>query len=303
MISGTIRGRATEADSLYVTAAYLTEASNTLAELFETLSGLFPNIVADGDREVLRRSILRPSDTQVTTFGVYELAPSRYEDFLNFKALQELSVRSCSPPTSIPSGLQHRRASSVRMPADANYPLLCPSSRSTKRSRRAACCSGSQRRSADGCSPFTRRSGRPRSRSRAGTRLLMSVPPEVRVGRSHAAWMEIGASSWLVRKLRFGLQLPWVPPVQYRRPRQYPMSPEAGKFTTAEVARCMDNGFICRLTTKRDQLCYGAAKCTLRSSRRHPVGYAWSWTTRGRTSLWLQGRSGWIICTTSPQSW
>lgn len=79
--------RAVDADSLYLTATCLTEASNSLADLVETLSGLLSNIVADGDREVIRRSILRLSSTLVTTVCVYELSAARYEGFRRLQGI------------------------------------------------------------------------------------------------------------------------------------------------------------------------------------------------------------------------
>ena len=77
--STTSRGRAEEASSLYVTAAYLTEASNSLSGLVHTFLDFLPRLRTASDREELRKLVLRLSDAQVTTFGVYELAASRYE--------------------------------------------------------------------------------------------------------------------------------------------------------------------------------------------------------------------------------
>lgn len=78
-ITGTSRGRAAEANSLYVTAAYLTQSSNVLSELVSEIAGLLPRIRSVSDRETLRQVALRLSDAQLTSFGVYELAASRYE--------------------------------------------------------------------------------------------------------------------------------------------------------------------------------------------------------------------------------
>lgn len=76
---GTSVGRATEASSLYCTAAYLSEASNDLTDLVNEIADALPSIQSESDREVFRRLGSRVSDAQLTTFGVYELAAARYE--------------------------------------------------------------------------------------------------------------------------------------------------------------------------------------------------------------------------------
>lgn len=73
--------------------------------------------------------------------------------------------------------------------------------------------------------------------------------PSVRVGKAHAAWTALGASPWLVRQLRFGLQLPWTGAVPYRRPRAYPMGREGADFVQVEVERWLRKGFVRQATT------------------------------------------------------
>jgi Reverse transcriptase (RNA-dependent DNA polymerase) len=77
-------------------------------------------------------------------------------------------------------------------------------------------------------------------------------PPFVAVGQAHRAWTEIGASDWLVRQLRFGLQLPW-----RRKPprsvlvRSYNLRPADLGFARGEVRRWLTAGY-CRLATAAD---------------------------------------------------
>jgi hypothetical protein len=80
----------------------------------------------------------------------------------------------------------------------------------------------------------------------------MEAAPFVKVGRAHSAWAEIGASDWLVRQLRFGLQLPWrrKPPVSARI-RSYNLSPADLGFACDEVRRWMTAGF-CRRASAVD---------------------------------------------------
>jgi hypothetical protein len=63
------------------------------------------------------------------------------------------------------------------------------------------------------------------------------LPPFAEVGRAHEAWADIGASPWLVRKLRFGLQLPWNRKPRNTRAREYNLSPEDLAFARGEVLR------------------------------------------------------------------
>jgi ribonuclease HI len=80
----------------------------------------------------------------------------------------------------------------------------------------------------------------------------MAAPPFVTVGQAHKAWAEIGASDWLVRQLRFGLQLPWRrKPPRSTRIRSYNLSPADLGFACAEVRRWMTAGF-CRVANAAD---------------------------------------------------
>jgi hypothetical protein len=81
---------------------------------------------------------------------------------------------------------------------------------------------------------------------------MPTPPPFVAVGRAHRAWSEIGASEWLVRQLRFGLQLPWrrKPPRSARVP-SYNLSPADLEFACSEVQRWMTAGF-CRRASEED---------------------------------------------------
>jgi hypothetical protein len=70
-------------------------------------------------------------------------------------------------------------------------------------------------------------------------------PPFVAVGRAHQAWTDIGSSTWLVRQLRFGLQLPWNRKQSNMRAWEYNLSPTDLEFTRREVHRWIEAGY-CR---------------------------------------------------------
>jgi hypothetical protein len=78
------------------------------------------------------------------------------------------------------------------------------------------------------------------------------LPPFVAVGQAHRAWAEIGSSAWLVRQLRFGIQLPWrrKPPRSVRFP-SYNLGPADLEFACGEVQRWMTAGF-CRRASAAD---------------------------------------------------
>ena len=82
----------------------------------------------------------------------------------------------------------------------------------------------------------------------------MPVAPAVRVGQCHAAWTKIGASPWLVRQLRYGLQLPWQRRPPYMTPREYPLSAEDAAFASSEIARWLALGFVRRPTADEHAL-------------------------------------------------
>lgn len=72
---------------------------------------------------------------------------------------------------------------------------------------------------------------------------FVSPPPYVQVGRAYRTWAKIGASKWLVRQLRYGLQLPWTRRIPYAYPREYPMHPDQTEFAKSEVKRWVTSGF------------------------------------------------------------
>jgi Reverse transcriptase (RNA-dependent DNA polymerase) len=80
-----------------------------------------------------------------------------------------------------------------------------------------------------------------------------TTAPCRQVGRSFATWRKLGASPWLVRQLRFGLQLPWTSEVPYQRPRSYPLTPVDQKFARKEVTRWVNRGFARRATPAESQ--------------------------------------------------
>lgn len=76
-------------------------------------------------------------------------------------------------------------------------------------------------------------------------------PPFVAVGRAHQAWTDIGASPWLVRQLRFGLQLPWNRKPRSTRAREYKLIPADLDFSRREVRRWIEAGY-CRRASEAD---------------------------------------------------
>jgi hypothetical protein len=104
----------------------------------------------------------------------------------------------------------------------------------------------------------------------------MLTPPFIAVGLAHRAWAEIGASDWLVRQLRFGLQLPWRrKPPRSARVCSYNLSPNDLGFACDEVRRWMMAGF-CRRASASD---------LLEISRRGRVSPAFVTTTASKPRL------------------
>ena len=70
----------------------------------------------------------------------------------------------------------------------------------------------------------------------------------MRGGLVYRQWELIGSSPWLVRQLRFGIQIPWVKDPPYRRPRAFELSPKEACFAEEEIRRWMMLGFSRRAT-------------------------------------------------------
>jgi hypothetical protein len=68
----------------------------------------------------------------------------------------------------------------------------------------------------------------------------MPVLPLIGVGQAHSAWTDVGASDWLFRQLRFGIQLPWrrMPP-RSALITSYNLIPADQEFACGEVRRWM----------------------------------------------------------------
>lgn len=73
------------------------------------------------------------------------------------------------------------------------------------------------------------------------------TPPFVVVGKLHNEWASIGARPWIVRQLRFGIQIPWE-----RKPKRTIKIPEYNSAVAdasvymKEVRRWMALGFYRR---------------------------------------------------------
>lgn len=76
--------------------------------------------------------------------------------------------------------------------------------------------------------------------------------PSTRVRRAWKTWERIGASNWLIRQLRFGIQIPWTRQVPYRQPRAYPLKELDRVFALQKIERCMSFGFARRATRHED---------------------------------------------------
>lgn len=74
--------------------------------------------------------------------------------------------------------------------------------------------------------------------------MTLAVLPSVLVERSHAAWRALGASLWLVRQLRFGLQLPWTQEEPYWRQRTYLLSRKDSLSAQTEVEWWLIKRFV-----------------------------------------------------------
>jgi hypothetical protein len=71
------------------------------------------------------------------------------------------------------------------------------------------------------------------------------LPPFWAAGRAHQAWADIGACPWMVRQLRFGLQMPWNRKPRNNRARECNPSPEDLVFARGEMRRWIAAGY-CR---------------------------------------------------------
>jgi hypothetical protein len=89
------------------------------------------------------------------------------------------------------------------------------------------------------------------SRTRRIYRQLdISPPPFVAVGLAHRSWTEIGASDWVVRQLRFGIQLLWNrKPPRSGRIQSYNINPTDLVFACGEVLWWTKAGYCHRATT------------------------------------------------------
>lgn len=69
------------------------------------------------------------------------------------------------------------------------------------------------------------------------------APPFARMGASHKEWERIGASPWILRQLRFGLQLPWTREPMYRPIRSYKLQSTEAMFAREEFKRWTTEGY------------------------------------------------------------
>lgn len=70
------------------------------------------------------------------------------------------------------------------------------------------------------------------------------APCYTQVGARYRAWEEIGATPWLVRQIRFGIQLPWTGPCRFQHRSSYDLSPAHQKFAREEVQRWLSLGYV-----------------------------------------------------------
>lgn len=89
-----IPGRATESASLHVTAAYLSQVSNSLSKLVGEIFKLLPRVHSEADRDAFRRVLVRVSDAQLTSFVAFDLSASLYKIIYDHQ-----SVAAVADPT------------------------------------------------------------------------------------------------------------------------------------------------------------------------------------------------------------
>lgn len=76
----------------------------------------------------------------------------------------------------------------------------------------------------------------------------MTTPPFVKVGNAHEEWAKIGANEWIIRQIRFGLQLPWTSEPGFQFVSEYDLGPRDLEFARKEVARWLRMGYVRRAT-------------------------------------------------------
>lgn len=65
---------------------------------------------------------------------------------------------------------------------------------------------------------------------------------------SVAAWAALGATSWVLRTILYGLRIPWLAPPPPTRSKGYPLPEEERVWCREEVQRWVNAGFVRRLT-------------------------------------------------------
>jgi hypothetical protein len=208
------------------------------------------------------------SDAHLSTFGVHELAVSRYELLWGLQGARgvldtALLGKFLDTPAAYSSAgrqaFRRQKQKAIRSAALVSgrrqgLPVVLSPPSSTPATGRGGGgatqrAAGRRGRSRGPAWPSRwRRNSRGRLRSQVAMLLL---PPFEAVGRAHGAWAEIGSIAWLVRQLRFGPQLPWrrKPPRSARVP-SYDLSPGDLEFACGEVQRWMTAGFWRGATTK-----------------------------------------------------
>lgn len=80
------------------------------------------------------------------------------------------------------------------------------------------------------------------------------TPPFVTVVGRYMEWVKIGASPWIVRQLRFGIQIPWIrKPKHTIRVPDYNLAPADAFFAKKEVERWLVHGLCRRAVGKEMQ--------------------------------------------------
>ena len=78
----------------------------------------------------------------------------------------------------------------------------------------------------------------------------MWLPPYVRLGQAADQWDNIGASSWLIRQIKYGIQLPWTREPSSQHTRRIRMTGEDRAFEEEEILRWVALRYARRATRK-----------------------------------------------------
>ena len=266
--SGASVGRASEAASLYSTAAYTCIVKNSLTEAIGVLAA---HAAVSNDLGGPLFAVLgRFSDAQVSIHGVYELVAARYEVLCGRQgassiANPDLFETYIDPPAAYSSigrvAYRQQQFQAVRSAAQRAGKKAVSKATPDRQSNihRGA---GRGAGAPSNHNPFIHQAGggrggggrgRGRGRGTVGAKLChvsASGPALPASGGITRGLDGDRATPWLVRQLRYGLQLPWKSPPRFQRTDGYKLEPKHGRFATEEAQRWLELGYARRATAQ-----------------------------------------------------